>query len=92
MITSLLTYRECKSYSHKVEISQYEGLNGECPPVKIISPKKYRKKIIILYPGASPDAEEHPKMEMLGIALAKNGYKVFIPRIPPPKKIGYFSC
>ena len=85
MITSLLKYREGKSYSSKIEISQYEGLNGACPPVKIISPIKYRKKFIILYPGASPYAEEHPKMEMLGIVLARNGYKVFIPRIPPLK-------
>ena len=46
-----------------------------------------RNKIIILYPGASPYAETHPKMEMLGIALAQNGYKVFIPRIPPLKRL-----
>ena len=87
LITCLLTYREDKSYSLKVEISQYEGLNGSNPPVKIIYPLKYTQKIIILYPGASPYAEEHPKMEMLGIALANNGYKVFIPRIPPLKKL-----
>ena len=74
-----------KSYSPKVEISQYVGLNGLDPPVKIITPLKYRKKVIILYPGASPYAEEHPKMGMLGIVLAQNGYKVFIPRIPPLK-------
>ena len=87
MNTFLLTYREGRSYAPKIETSHYEGLNGTCPPVKIISQLKYRKKIIILYPGASPYAEKHPKMEMLGIALAKNGYKVFIPRIPPLKKL-----
>ena len=87
MITSLLTYRESKSYSPKIETSQYEGLNGVCPPVKIISPLKYRKKVIILYPGASPYAEEHSKLHMLGIALARNNYKVFIPRIPPLKRL-----
>ena len=85
LITSLLMYRDGTSYLPKVEMSQFEGLNGICPPVKIISPIKYRKKIIILYPGASPYAEEHPQMEMLGIVLARNGYKVFIPRIPPLK-------
>ena len=85
MITSLLSYKEDKSFSPKVEKSQYQGLNGVSPPVKIINPIQYRKKIVILYPGASPYAEEHPKMEMLGIILAQNGYKVFIPRIPPLK-------
>ena len=75
MITSLLTYKEGKSYSLKVEKSQYEGLNGMCPPVKIISPIKSKKKAVILYPGASPDAEEHPKLEMLGIVLAENGFQ-----------------
>jgi esterase/lipase len=80
-----LTYSDSKSYSPKVEISQYGGLNGLDPPVKIITPLKYRKKVIILYPGASPYAEEHPTMGMLGIVLAQNGYKVFIPRIPPLK-------
>ena len=43
--------------------------------------------MIILYPGASPFAEEHSQIEMLGILLAKNGYKVFIPRIPPLKRL-----
>ena len=87
MITSLLSYTEGKSYSPQVQIGQYDGLNGVCPPVKIITPLKYRKKVIILYPGASPYAEEHSEMGMLGILLAQNGYKVFIPRIPPLKKL-----
>ena len=85
MITSLLSYKEDKSFSPKIEKSQYQGLNGVSPPVNIINPIQYRKKIVILYPGASPYAEEHPKMQMLGIILAQNGYKVFIPRIPPLK-------
>ena len=81
----MLSYKENRSYYPKVEKGQYEGLNGVFPPVKIINPTQYRKKIVILYPGASPYAEEHPKMEMLGIVLAQNGYKVLIPRIPPLK-------
>ena len=87
MINSLLKFREGKTYSTNIKISKYDGLEGVNPPVKIISPLKNRKKVIILYPGASPYAEEHPKMEMLGIVLAQNGYKVFIPRIPPLKKL-----
>ena len=44
MITSLLKYKEGKSYSPIIERSQYEGLNRICPPVKIISPIKFRNK------------------------------------------------
>jgi len=76
-----------KSFSSRIRTSHYDGLNGENPPVKIISPMKDRKKIIILYPGASPHAEKHPQMEKLGLVLAQNGYKVFIPRIPPLKSL-----
>ena len=91
MTTSLFGYRKSKSHDPKIEICQYEGLNGACPPVKIISPIKCRKYFIILYPGASPDAEKHPQMEMLGIILAQNGYTVFIPRIPPLKRLDISS-
>ena len=38
-----------------------------------------------MYPGASQYAEDHPKMVMLGKILAKIGYKIYIPRIPPLK-------
>ena len=86
-ISSILRYKEDQSHIHKIEIKNYDGLNGLNPPVKIISPQINRNKIVILYPGASPHAEKHPKMEMLGISLANNGYKVFIPRIPPLKKL-----
>ena len=83
IMTSMLTYREDKEYQVKIDLCQYEGLYGEMAPVKVITPVTYRNRTIILYPGASPYAEKHPKIEMLGIALAQNGYKVFIPRIPP---------
>ena len=86
-ISSILKYKDDQSYAHKIEINCYDGLNGLNPPVKIISPLRNRNKIVILYPGASPHAEKHPKMEMLGISLANNGYKVFIPRIPPLKEL-----
>ena len=87
MMSSMLTYREDKKYSIKIDIHQYDGLNGENSPVKVITPLNYRNKTIILYPGASPYAEKHPKIEMLGVSLAQNGYKVFIPRIPPLKRL-----
>ena len=87
MMTSILTYKEEKDYLCKIDINKYDGLDGKPVPFKIIEPLKFKNKIIILYPGASPYAEKHPNMEMLGIALAQNGYKIFIPRIPPLKRL-----
>lgn len=53
----------------------------------------------ILFPGASPTAEDHPKMIMLGQIFTQNGFKVYIPRIPPLKNlditiinIQWFTC
>ena len=64
-----------------------------------MTPPKYRDRVAILFPGASPTAEEHPKMIMLGQVLAQNGFKVYIPRIPPLKKLDitminvqWFTC
>ena len=77
----------------------YSGLNDKNPPVKIMTPPKHRDRVAILFPGASPTAEDHPKMIMLGQVLAKNGFKVYIPRIPPLKKLDitiinvqWFTC
>ena len=86
-IFSILNFKEGKKSNYKIEIENYDGFDSLNPPVKIISPEKNKNKIIVLYPGASPHAEEHPQMQMLGIALANNGYKVFIPRIPPLKSL-----
>ena len=98
-ILSILNFQEGIKCDHKIEKKNYDGFDSLNPPVKIISPIKDNNKIIILYPGASPHAENHPQMEMLGIALANNGYKVFIPRIPPLKildissvNIKWFVC
>ena len=76
MIISLLKYKEGKSVVQNIDTLYYDGLNDQCPPVKVITPMKLSSKIAILYPGASPLGEQHPKMEMLGILLAQNGYKV----------------
>ncbi len=77
----------------------YSGLNDKNPPVKIMTPPKHRDRVAILFPGASPTAEDHPKMIMLGQVLAQNGFKVYIPRIPPLKKLDitiinvqWFTC
>ena len=90
-IFSIINFKEQKAYDHKIEVKNYDGFNSLNPPVKIISPLRSTNKIIILFPGASPHAECHPQMQMLGIALANVGYKVFIPRIPPLKNLDISS-
>ena len=71
-----------------VDESMKDGIDGINPPYKIItSNKKSINKVIIIYPGASPTAEEHPKVLMLGKLLASIGNKIYIPRIPPLKNL-----
>ncbi len=86
-ISSLFKYNESRPPSCVVQIEDYDGLHGDSPPVKIILPKTPENKVIILYPGASPTAEEHPKMDMLGRLLSQIGFTVYIPRIPPLKNL-----
>jgi len=40
-----------------------------------------------MFPGASVDAEKHPGILFLASIVCKLGFKVFIPRIPPLKKL-----
>jgi len=87
LIFSLFKYNEDKNSSLIVQRENYIGLNSKITTVKIISPKKPENKIVILYPGASPTSEEHPKLDMLGRLMAKIGFTVYIPRIPPLKKL-----
>ena len=88
-IYSLFIYNEDKPPTMDIEINTYPGIDNESTPtpVKIIFPIQKTNKVVILYPGASQAAEEHPKMDMLGRLLAKIGFKVYIPRIPPLKKL-----
>ena len=90
-IFSIINFKEEKPCEHKIELNNYDGFDSLNPPVKIISPLRSRNKVIILFPGASPHAESHPQMQMLGLALANVGYKVFIPRIPPLKNLDISS-
>ena len=99
VINALIKYDINKYSSFAPNKAFYKGLNGERVPVKVINPEEESCKVFILYPGASPFGEEHPKMLMLGHILAKNGFNVYIPRIPPLKKlevthenIQWFAC
>ena len=65
----------------------YPGLNNESTPMRVFYPKNSTEHTLIIYPGASPSAEEHPTMNLLAKALSDAGYLVFLPRIPPLKKL-----
>ena len=66
----------------------YIGLNNNKIPLKILSRfNNNDESTIIIFPGASPDAEEHQGMLFLGSIICKLGYKVIIPRIPPLKEL-----
>ena len=65
----------------------YLGLNGEKVPLRIFKHPKAKQTTFILFPGASPFAEEHPGMIGLATTIKNLGYNVFIPRIPPLKAL-----
>ena len=74
----------------KVDISDdfYIGIDNSKIPIKILSrPNKNDCSTIIVFPGASPDAENHPGMLFLASIICKLGYKVIIPQIPPLKEL-----
>ena len=71
-----------------IEDKIYKGVNNEDVPLKILTRKnKDDKTSVIMFPGASADAEKHPGMLFLASIVCKLGFKVFIPRIPPLKKL-----
>ena len=73
-----MKYNEETSSSLITKIQSYDGLRGEPTPVKIIASQKQGEKVVIIYPGASPTAEDNPKMVMLGRLLAQIGFTVYI--------------
>ena len=69
----------------------YSGINDEATPLRIFKPQTAKKTTFILFPGASPFAEEHPGMIGLATTIMNLGYNVFIPRIPPLKALSVKS-
>ena len=65
----------------------YSGVGGSPTPIKIIKPNKKSDQSFVIYPGASPYAEDHVESTKLGKLLASLGYQVFMPRIPPLKNL-----
>tara|TARA_B100002052_G_scaffold55070_1_gene48301 strand:- start:9907 stop:10974 length:1068 start_codon:yes stop_codon:yes gene_type:complete len=71
----------------KITDEYYSGIDGEKVPLRIFHPSKAKKLSIIIFPGASPSAEQHPGIINLASIIASLGFKVFIPRIPPLKEL-----
>jgi len=86
-VSSLATFKEENISSLKFDDESYSGLNGEDTIVRIFYSKNKLDQSIIIFPGASPYAEEHPGMLMLGNGLRNAGYNVYLPRVPALKKL-----
>ena len=86
-ILSIIRFKEDKIDNIKFNDEFYSGLNDEKTEVRIFYANKKTTQSVILFPGASPYAENHPAMIMLGNALRNVGYNVFLPRIPTLKNL-----
>jgi len=65
----------------------YKGLDNLDTELRVFYTTKKNAQSIIIFPGASPYAENHPGMIMLANALRNAGYHVFLPRIPNLKNL-----
>ena len=86
-VISLATFKEENIPTLKFNDEYYPGLNGENTIVRIFYSNNKSNQSIIIFPGASPYAEEHPGMLMLGNSLRNAGYNVYLPRVPALKKL-----
>ena len=86
-IKGLVQFDEKKIDQIQFSDEFYKGLNKENTEVRVFYAKKSKAKSIIIFPGASPYAENHPGMIMLANALRNAGYHVFLPRIPNLKNL-----
>jgi len=86
-ILNLVQFNEDKIDSIDYKDEHYLGLNSEKTPVRIFYSKNKKAQSVIIFPGASPYAENHPGMIMLANALRNVGYNVFLPRIPNLKNL-----
>ena len=66
----------------------YLGMDDSKVPIKIFNPTHQNNNTVyIIFPGASPLAENHEGMLTIGSILASLGYRTLIPRIPPLKDL-----
>ena len=86
-IRGLITFKEENIPHLNFNDESYIGIDGNNIMLRIFYTNKKNAQSIIIFPGASPYAEEHPGMIMLGNALRNAGYNVFLPRIPNLKNL-----
>ena len=86
-VKSLATFNEESIPNIQYKDETYQGLDGSDTIVRIFYTNKKNPQSIIIFPGASPYAENHPGMIMLGSALRDAGYDVYLPRIPSLKDL-----
>ena len=86
-VRHLATFKEENIPSIKYDDETYTGLDGNEIIVRIFKTKNSNAQSIIIFPGASPYAENHPGMIMLGSSLRDVGYNVYLPRIPALKNL-----
>ena len=84
-----LLIRHTQDNPPNIEIvdDSYKGIDGKDVVLRIFKPVKRRQLSIIIFPGASPFAEKHPGLINLASIIAKLGFQVYIPRVPPLKKL-----
>ena len=72
----------------QIKNDTYVGLDSSPIPLKILTRfNKTDKNTVIMFPGASPDGENHEGMLFLASIICRLGFKVLIPRIPPLKEL-----
>ncbi len=86
-IIGLVKFNEDKITQIDFKDETYKGFENDDIIVRVFYTNKKHTQSIIIFPGASPYAEEHPGMIMLGNALRNAGYNVFLPRIPNLKNL-----
>ena len=84
---SLIRFSEDKINEIDFIDEEYLGLDKNATPVRVFYSQKKTNQSVIIFPGASPYAEEHPGMIMLANALRNVGFNVFLPRIPNLKNL-----
>jgi|LUMD01.1.fsa_nt_gb acetyl esterase/lipase len=71
-----------------IETTSYTTTEGAAVPMRIHHPSDDGPTpALIIYPGASPAAEEHEAVNVLARALASAGIRTFLPRIPDLKEV-----
>ena len=86
-IKGLVQFDENKIDQIQFVDEYYKGINNEKTKLRVFYANNKYPQSIIIFPGASPYAENHPGMIMLANALRNAGYNVFLPRIENLKKL-----